>query len=245
MEEHRHIVEAFDRELRELSGLFFRMGELAHRQVARSVELLGRADRREAAERIIADDDPVDELAERIQEQAFHLLALRQPASVDLRLVLVLYKASSNLERIADYAANIARRATQLDHGVPAEFIRSVARLGEMTGGQVRDVLTAFRERDAARALEVRDRDTEVDALYISLIRELLTYMMENHSKISHGIHVLFAVRSFERIGDHAPDIAEHVHFLIKGQMPAGRRPKVLEWNGIDEREKGPPDPSE
>jgi phosphate transport system protein len=238
-DEHPHIVEAYERELAELRGLFLKMGELAHGQVLRAIDLLTQHDKL-AAERVIKDDDLVDDLAERIQKMAFQLLALRQPASGDLRFVLVLYKTSSNLERIADYAANIAKRSTRLDHCGGLEFINSVSRLGKMTRGLVHDVLAAFQNRDAAKALEVRDRDAEVDALYISLVRELLTYMMEDHGSITRCAHILFVIRNFERIGDHATDIAEHIHFLLKGEMPTGRRHKLEEWIDVEDGSNRP-----
>jgi phosphate transport system protein len=232
-EGHPHIVEAYDRELEELRGLFLKMAEIAHSQVVRANEALANRDRM-VAEHVIADDDLVDDLADRIQKLAFQILSLRQPTSGDLRFVIVLYKISSNLERIADYATNVAKRSLKLDHCGASEMINSVARLGKMTSWQFNEVIRAFQNRDAALALDVRDRDEGVDALYISLVRELLTYMLEDHRSITLCTHILFIIRNFERVGDHATDIAEYVHFFITGEMPTGRRRKPEEWVDVN-----------
>ena len=228
-EDRPHIVESYDRELAELRDLFLKLGDLAHRQVMRAVEVVTRQDR-VAAARLVKDDGLVDDLAGSIQKLAFQLLALRQPASVDLRLVLIPYKATSNLERIADYATNIAKRSIKLEEGGPREIIDSVARLGQMTGGLVHDVLTAFRNRDGRMAFAVRDRDEEADALYISIFRELLTYMTADQGSIARCTHILFVIKNFERIGEHATAIAEYVNFLVTGELPAGGRHMPEEW---------------
>lgn len=234
---HKHIVEAYDQELAELNGLFSRMGQLALEQMVRAVEAAVKKDAR-LAESVFGDDSRVDELAEQIQKLTFRMLSLRQPTSIDLRTIIVVLKVSSNLERIGDYAANIAKRSVFLNKTYKTAPVHYIPMMSGLVQDLVRKVLDAFASRDVSKALEVWHGDEEVDQVYVSLIREILTYMMEDPRSITQCIHILFIIRNLERIGDHATDIAEHVHFLIKGEMPSGRRPKIETWMGINNTEE-------
>jgi len=220
-----HIVRSFDESLDELRQAVVRMGGLAESQLARAVQALIRRDATLASE-VVRDDAQIDALEQEISSRAFKMLALRQPMANDLREIIAALKISSDLERIGDYAANVAKRAialTQLPVVRPATTISRLARLVQET---MKDVLDAYVRRDSARALEVWRRDEEVDEVYTGLFREFLTYMMEDPRNISPCTHLLFIAKNVERIGDHATNVAEVIHFLVTGSAIKGGRPK-------------------
>jgi phosphate transport system protein len=153
-------------------------------------------------------------------------LALRHPIALDLRVVTTAMKIASDLERMGDYATNVAKRSITLNKLDPVRPIVAVPRIAELVQGMVKDVLDAFVERDVEKALSVWRRDEDVDAMYNSLFRELLTYMMEDPRHITPCIHTLFIAKNLERIGDHATNIAEQINFLVKGKPVEEDRPK-------------------
>jgi phosphate transport system protein len=161
-----------------------------------------------------------------IDRQAVALLALRQPMARDLREIVSALKISGMLERSGDYAKNVAKRTVTLVEMPPVPSAQTVARLGYLSQEMIKDVLDAYVERDPEKAEAVRQRDRDVDALYTSIFRELLTYMMEDPRSITACTHLLFIAKNFERIGDHATNIAEAVEFLVEGRLTFDDRPK-------------------
>jgi len=220
-----HIVHSFDNELKGLSQVVTRMGGLAETQLATAVEALARRDTA-LAEQVVLGDAAIDALEEELDERAVRLLALRQPMATDLREVIAALKISSDLERIGDYAANVAKRVMTLNQIPPIPPANSVPRMARMAQNIIKDTLDAYAARDAERAIDVWHRDAEVDEMYTGLFRELLTYMMEDPRNITPSTHLLFIAKNIERIGDHATNVAETIHYLVTGQRMAGGRPK-------------------
>lgn len=212
-----HIVSSFDEDLQTLSGKVVRMGGLAEYQLAQAIQAMSKRSP-ELAERIVRDDHKVDDLEHEIDLFTFRLLALRQPMAGDLREIVSAIRLSVDLERIADIAANIARRTSELHPMPPSEIMTGVLRLGRLVQHIIKDVLDAYLEKSATKALGIWQSDHEVDALYTSLFRELLTYMMEDPRHITPCTHLLFIAKNLERIGDHASNIAELIYFLVEGQ---------------------------
>ena len=221
-----HIVKSFDDQLEELRRTIVRMGGMVEAELSGAVEALVRRDS-DMAQRIIESDKEVDALEQQVDELAIRLLALRQPMANDLREVLCALKISTDLERIGDYACNIAKRAMALSQMRPVRPMRSPKRMAQLVQSQIKKVIDAYVERDLEKALEVWRGDEEVDEMYTSLFRELLTYMMEDPRDITPGTHLLFVARNIERIGDHATNIAEYINYLISGEWTTLGRPKA------------------
>jgi phosphate transport system protein len=220
-----HIVKSFDESLLRLSETVQRMGGLAEAQLAAAVDSVVRRDA-ELAARVVEDDPKVDELERQVDEMVMKLLALRAPVASDLRLVLGTLRIASDLERIADYAKNVAKRAIALSQISPLKPTHAVPRMAKVVQEMIKDVLDSYTNRDVERADAVWARDEELDEMYSSLFRELLTYMMEDARNITGSTHLLFIAKNIERIGDHATNIAEQVHFLVTGTPIGAQRPK-------------------
>ena len=220
-----HIVKSFDDQLKRLENLIAEMGGLAEVQLAGAIEAMGKRDLERAAS-VTAADQRIDDLESLVDQEAIALLALRQPMAKDLREIVGALKAASMLERIGDYAKNVAKRTAALVEMQPVPSAQTVVRLGVLAQEMIKDVLDAYIARDADKADLVRQRDKELDALYTSIFRELLTYMMEDPRSITACTHLLFIAKNIERIGDHATNIAEVVGFLVYGRTPAAQRPK-------------------
>jgi phosphate transport system protein len=220
-----HTVKAFSEQLESLSSGVAQMGGLAEAQLADAVEAIARRDTK-LAEGAIAGDPRIDTLQQEIEAQALKLLALRQPMAVDLRDTLAAIKIASELERIGDLAKNIAKRALVLNREPPIRLTQSLARMGRASLNQLKLVLDSYSDRDATGAEAVWRNDGEIDEIYNSLFRELLTYMMEDPRTISMGTHLLFVAKNIERTGDHATNIAETVYHMVTGGHLAMERPK-------------------
>jgi phosphate transport system protein len=221
-----HIVRSFQDQLDALSTGLVQMGGLCETQLANSIDAIVRRDTA-LAEQTVATDLRVDAMEQQIEQQAVRLLALRQPMAVDLRETLAGLKISADLERIGDLAKNVAKRALVLAQDAPdTSLAQGLARMGRQALGQVKNVLDAYARRDAAAAVTVWRRDEEIDELYNALFRVLLTYMMEDPRKIGQSTHLLFVAKNFERVGDHATNIAETVHYLVTGTRITDQRPK-------------------
>jgi phosphate transport system protein len=218
-------VRSFDEELTRLRETLLRMGTLAERQFALSLQALVERDA-DLARKVCADDLEIDQLEHAVNEQVVRFLALRSPVADDLRLVVTALKIAGDLERIADNAANIAKRSLSVAESLPLPSIGAVRRIGTLVQRQLRDTLDAGIQRDAEKALAVWNSDLEVDETYSGLFRELLTYMMEDPHTIGPASHLLFVAKNIERIGDHATNISEMVYFVITGKRIAGERPK-------------------
>jgi len=212
-----HIVKSYDQQLNLLSRKILEMGGLVEQQLASASEALATRDI-EAAARVIEHDDRVDDLEEEIDKHAIRLLATRQPMAVDLRHIAMAMKISNDLERIGDYAVNIAKRIERLVKVPPVQSQYAIPRMAQITQAMIKDVLDAYLERDAARAVTAWHRDDEVDAMYESLFRELSTYMLEDPRNITACINLLFIAKNLERTGDHITNIAEKIHYMVHGQ---------------------------
>ena len=220
-----HIIKSYDEELRRLDNTITEMGGLAETQLASAIEAVVKRDSRLAAD-VVEADARVDQLEQDIESLALRLLALRQPKAVDLRQILAALKTASDLERIGDYATNVAKRSIVLNQSPPVKPAFSIPRMGRLGQAMIKDVLDAYVERDADKALLVWARDEELDEMYTSLFRELLTYMIEDARNITSCTHLLFMAKNLERIGDHATNIAETLYFMVHGTPLAMARPK-------------------
>jgi len=221
-----HTVKSFGEQLEALSALVAQMGGLAEAQFASAIEAIARRDS-VAAERAVAGDARIDEIQLEIEERALKLLALRQPMAVDLRETLAAIKTAAELERIGDLAKNIAKRALVLNREPPIRLTQSLARMGKAAQNQLKQVLDAFSSRNAEEAETVWNRDGEIDEIYNSLFRELLTYMMEDPRTIGLCTHLLFVAKNIERSGDHCTNIAEVVYHMVRAGHLATNRPKA------------------
>ena len=221
-----HIVSSFDEELSRLNDLLSRMGGLAESQLENSIEALQKRDS-SLAEDAIASDRRIDDLHMEVDELAIRLLALRQPMATDLRHIVTALKVAPIVERIGDYSKNVAKRTIALNQMPPVKPLFTIPRMGRMVREMTKDVLDAFSNKDVSMAREVWVRDKEVDDMYDSLFRELLTYMMEDAHNITACTHLLFVARNIERIGDLATNIAELIHYQVEGIPLDEDRPKA------------------
>lgn len=222
---NEHIVKSYEDELNALTAETARMGGLTEAQVADSLDAVLKRDRN-LAEQIIGRDERLDVLQADIERKSIRLIALRQPMANDLRRTVAAMKIAMNLERCGDLAKNIAKRTLILAEAEPmTPLTRSIERMGRLVSARLKDVLDAYTASDVDRAILVWSRDDEVDEHYNSLFRELLTYMMGDPRTITACAHLLFVAKNLERIGDHATNIAEIVHYEITGQemLPADR----------------------
>jgi phosphate transport system protein len=234
-----HIVKSYDDELQYLNRALVEMGGATEAQIEAAVAAVVRRDA-ESAQAIIANDDKIDALYYEIDALAMRLLALRQPMAVDLRAILAALRISGDLERIGDYAANIAKRAIPLASAAPMRPMHTVPRMSRIASRMLKDVLDAYVERDVDKAVRVWAADEEVDEMYVSLFRELLVYMMEDPRHITPCTHLLFIAKNLERIGDHITNVAETIHYLVTGTRMRTGRPKGGPGYGADLAGRGP-----
>src|SRR5690348_2911823 len=220
-----HIIKSYDEELQRLDNAITQMGGIAESQLGASIEAVVKRDSDFATE-VIEGDVEVDTLERDIESLVTRLLALRQPMARDLRQSIAALKIASDLERIGDYAANVAKRSIALNQTPPVKPVYAIPRMGRLCQAMIKDVLDAYVERDADKALAVWLRDEELDEMYTSLFRELLTYMIEDPRNITACTHLLFIAKNLERIGDHTTNVAETLYFLVHGKPLAQARPK-------------------
>ena len=230
---HEHIVKSYDEDQRRIVEDVVRMGQAAVAQLEAALDVVERRDD-SAARRIVANDESIDESERRISHDVM-LLALRGPMARDLREILAGLRIPADLERIGDYAANVAKRSIALNTSPPLPHVAGLRALGLLAAGQVRQALRAYREGDAELALQVRENDARLDEQYTGLFRELLTYMMEDPRNITPCTHLLFMAKNLERIGDHATNIAENVWFLVHGDAPLPPREKRDETSTVEQ----------
>jgi phosphate transport system protein len=217
-----HTVKAFDDEIGALRGLIAEMGGLAEVAIAQSVEALVRRDNDLAAQ-VVASDARLDALEVEVDRLAVRIIALRAPMADDLRDVISALKISGIIERIGDYAKNIAKRVGEVEGRAKIEPLTLIPTMAEIAQSMVKDVLDAYAARDAKLAVEVVDRDEKVDEFYNSIFRNLVAHMMENPATISSAAQLLFVARNLERIGDHATNVAELVYYAATGEYYADR----------------------
>ncbi len=220
-----HTVSAFDQEIGQLRGMISQMGGLAEQAVGLAMTALQRGDI-QLAEQVAAADRAIDAYEADVERAAVRLIALRAPMADDLREVVAALKIAGVVERIGDYAKNIARRVPEIESDHRIEPISTLPAMGRMAQEMVHDALDAFAARDAEAALEVRRRDTALDDFYDSIFRTLVTHMVENPRTISQVAHLLFVAKNLERVGDHATNVAEMVYFAAAGTRMAERAQK-------------------
>jgi phosphate transport system protein len=214
-----HTVKAFDEDITRLRGLIAEMGGLAEVAIQESLDALVRGDV-ELAEKVVARDKRIDALETEVDKLAVRIIALRAPMADDLREVIAALKIGGVIERIGDYSKNIAKRVGMIEGRARFEPLTLLLTMGELAGEMVHDVLTAYAARDPDLAREVIATDAKVDAFYNSIFRNLVSHMVENPSTISSAAQLLFVARNIERIGDHATNVAEMVHFAATGSYP-------------------------
>ncbi len=220
-----HIAKAYDNDIATLKSQLAEMGGIAEEQLANAIQALIRRDTA-LADSVIRNDDTLDGLERRIEEKAILTIAKRQPMAHDLREIIVAIRVSSDIERIGDLAKNTAKRTHAISEPLPRNLASGLTRMGQMAQTQLNQVLNAYALRDDEMGLAVWRADEDLDALYNSIFRELLTYMMEDPRKIGECTHLLFGAKNLERIGDHTTNIAENIHFLIHGKAITDSRPK-------------------
>lgn len=219
---NEHTLKSFDSEISQLRGLIAEMGGLAEVAIREAVAALSRRDGDRARE-VAANDARIDALEAEVDRLAVRIIALYAPMADDLRDVIAALKISGVIERIGDYAKNIAKRVDAVEGRAKIEPLSVIPAMADIAQGMVRDVLNAYGARDAALAVEVVARDEKLDNFYNSLFRALVTHMMENPATISSAAQLLFVARNLERIGDHATNVAEMVYFAATGQYFAAR----------------------
>ncbi len=223
----QHIQSAFDRDLEGIQANIMKMGGLVEAAIRDGAQSLVSRDE-ELAEEVRKGDRAIDNLEEHINEEAARVIALRAPTAIDLRLVLSVMKISANLERIGDYAKNMAKRTTVLVQLRPIdENTTALKRMAREVELMLKDALDAYVQRDEELALDIIERDRDVDQMYNALFREYLTFMMEDPRSISACMHLHFIAKNIERMGDHVTSIAEQVVYLVTGERPDESRPKA------------------
>ena len=221
-----HIVSAYDEELKYLSKRIAAMGGHAERMVEQAIQALVNADPG-LAQKVIRDDIVLDEGQREIDDKAIVIIAKRQPMATDLREIVGAIRISADLERIGDLGKNVAKRvASVIDGRQPTSLFRGLEALADLALTQLKEVLDVYASRSVDRIGFVRDRDDQIDAMYTSLFRELLTYMMEDPRNITPCTHLLFCAKNIERIGDHATNIAETIYYIVTGDQLPAERPK-------------------
>ncbi len=221
-----HTVKAYDQELHELTQLVSEMGARAEQQIRDLIGALVKRDEN-LANRVLAADDAIDELQHRIETMTIHMIGKRQPMASDLRDIVGALRISIDLERIGDFAKNIAKRVKALSKdSYPNYLMKRLEQMANLALAQLKEVLDSYIHHDVAKAVVVWKRDEEIDTMYTSLFRELLTYMMEEPRNITFSTHMLFCAKNIERIGDHATNIAETVHYTVSGMPLKEERPK-------------------
>jgi phosphate transport system protein len=222
-----HTVASFDQDLRLLAEKVSAMGKAVEAQVADVAQALAEGNAALASE-VAGADAAIDTLQREIETMGVQIIATRQPVAVDLREIVGALRIAGDLERIGDLAKNIGKRAAAFDRqGNLGHMGKGVTPIAGMAVIQLRDVMDSYAGRDLAKADAVWRSDRELDSLYTSVFRELLTYMMEDVRNITVCTHMLFCAKNIERIGDHTTNIAENVHYIATGAMPAGPRPKI------------------
>jgi phosphate transport system protein len=221
-----HIVSIYDEELKYLSRRISEMGGTAEQMVADAVRALVATDGA-LAQKVISEDIILDTAERQINEKAIVTIAKRQPMAADLREIMGAIRIAAELERVGDLGKNTAKRVIAVQSsGMPRKLTRGLEHLAELALMQLKEVLDVYATRSIEKAKAIRERDDEIDAIYTSLFRELLTYMMEDPRNITPCTHLLFCAKNIERIGDHATNIAETIYYMATGSQPEGERPK-------------------
>jgi phosphate transport system protein len=220
-----HLVKSYDQELKRLQNMMTEMGGIVENQVALAAEAIMQRDTA-AATRAVEEDLRVDALEHAVEQFVIRMLALRQPMASDLRQIVAALKITGDLERIGDYAANVAKRSIVLGQFQLPYSLAGLAHMAHLVQEQLKSIIDAMGTGDAEKAVEVWRSDRVVDDIYNALFRELITYMMEDPRNITPCTHLLFIAKNLERIGDHATNVAETVYYAVKGEVLPDTRPK-------------------
>jgi len=220
-----HLVKSFDNELKKLRLMLTEMGGIVEHQIALAAQAIVERDNAAATE-AVAEDPKVDALERDIEQFVIRMLALRQPMAADLRMIVAALKITGDLERIGDYAANVAKRSIVLDQFAMPYSMAGVAHMAHLVQEQLKSVIDALDTNDSAKAVDVWRSDRVVDDIYNAIFRELITYMMEDPRNITPCTHLLFIAKNLERIGDHATNIAETTYYAVEGETLPDTRPK-------------------
>jgi phosphate transport system protein len=220
-----HLVKSYDQELRRLMSLVTEMGGVVESEVANATSAFLERNPELAAE-VVATDQKVDELERQIEQFVIRLLALRQPVASDLRLIVAALKITGDMERMGDYAANVAKRSIALSQFPLLQGLTGLGHMAQLVQTNLKLIIDAVGEQNTDKAIEVWRSDQVIDDLYNTVFRELITYMMEDPRNITPCTHLLFIAKNLERIGDHATNIAETVHYAVTGEELTGARPK-------------------
>jgi len=224
-----HTVRAYDDELMEIGRKITEMGGIAETMLANAIQSLVKGDT-DLAQRVIATDPKLDVLEREIEEKAILTIARRQPMAIDLRALVSAIRIASDLERIGDLAKNVGKRVVAIDgQFAPQKIVGGVIHISDLALDRLHRVLDAYAHRDVEAAMSVWNQDEEIDQLYNSLFRELLTYMMEDPRNIGFCAHLLFSAKNIERIGDHATNIAETIKYLVTGETVVTDRPRAAD----------------
>ena len=224
-ESPEHLVKSYDQELKRLGNLIAEMGGIVESQVADAAEAIMQRDT-EMAARVVEADPRVDAIEREVEQFVIRLLALRQPMAGDLRNIVAALKITTDLERIGDYAANVAKRSMVLSQFQLPLSLSGLGHMAQLVQANLKQIIDAVSEKDADKAIQVWRSDQVIDDLYNTVFRELVTYMMEDPRNITPCTHLLFIAKNLERIGDHATNIAEIVHYAVTGQPLTEARPK-------------------
>jgi phosphate transport system protein len=224
-EASEHVIKRYDAELKRLRAMLTEMGGIVENQVALAAEAIMNRNAA-AATRAVEDDPKVDALEREVEQFVIRLLALRQPVAEDLRRIVAALKVSTDLERVGDYAANVAKRSIVLAQFSLPYSLAGLAHMAQLVQQSLKTIIDAIGDSDADKAVAVWRGDEVVDDLYNALFRELITYMMEDPRNITPCTHLLFIAKNLERIGDHATNIAELVYYAVKGETLPDARPK-------------------
>jgi phosphate transport system protein len=220
-----HVVKSYDQELKRLRNMMTQMGGIVETQVALAADAIMLRDAASAT-RAVEEDPKVDALEREVETFVIRLLALRQPVANDLRQIVAALKITGDLERIGDYAANVAKRSIVLAQFSLPYSLAGLAHMARMVQGQLKSIIDALGDNDADKAVEVWRSDQVIDDIYNAIFRELITYMMEDPRNITPCTHLLFIAKNLERIGDHATNIAENLYYAVKGVTLPESRPK-------------------
>lgn len=222
-----HTIKNFDADLEHLVSLIAEMGGYTERQITEAVDALSHGDANQAR-RVISADAMLDAHQRDIEQKAIATLAKRQPVADDLREIIAIIRIANDLERIGDLGKNIGKRVIAINgEGIPRRALRGLEHMTQLVLGQLQSALDGFAVRNSAQALMVWDRDQEIDSMYTSLFRAMLTYMMEDPRAMGYGIHLLFCAKNIERMGDHVTNIAEAVYYMVEGHMLVDERRKA------------------
>ena len=224
-ESPEHVVKSYDQELKRLRGLITQMGGIVETQVALAADAIMHRDAA-AATRAVEEDPKVDALEHEVEGFVIRLLALRQPVAGDLRQIVAALKITVDLERIGDYASNVAKRSIVLAQFSLPYSLAGLAHMALLVQGQLKSIIDALGENDADKAVEVWCSDQVVDDIYNAIFREVITYMMEDPRNITPCAHLLFIAKNLERIGDHATNVAENLYYAVTGETLPESRPK-------------------